>query len=104
MGPAMDRTDVEVARFEVAEAAFGVAEALVGADDGGGGEAVLGKIASDHIDAVERGFGREGLGLARPGEACIGDGEFEMFGRVATIEHRADPETDPRDRGRCAPG
>jgi hypothetical protein len=34
MGSAMvDRADVEVARFEVAEAAFGVAQALVGEDD-----------------------------------------------------------------------
>src|SRR5208283_766967 len=72
MGPAMvDRADVEVARFEVAEAAFGVAEALVGEDDGGGGEAVSGKTASDHIDAVEGGFGGDRLGFARPGEACI---------------------------------
>jgi hypothetical protein len=48
MGSAMvDRSDVEVARFDVAEAAFGVAEAFVGEDDGGGGEAVPGKRASD---------------------------------------------------------
>ena len=57
MGPAIvDPADVEVARFEVAEAAFSVAEAVVGEDDGGGGEAAPGKTASDHIEAVERGF------------------------------------------------
>ena len=74
----VDQADVEVARFDVAEAAFGVAEALVGEDDGGGGEAILGEIAADHIDAVERGFGGDRLGLARPGEACVGDGELEI--------------------------
>ena len=34
MGPAMvDRADVEVARFDVAEAAFGVAEGIVKANE-----------------------------------------------------------------------
>ena len=48
MGLAMvDRTDVEVARFDVAEAALGVAEPLVGENEGGGGEAVTGKAASN---------------------------------------------------------
>ena len=67
VGPAMmDRADVEVARFDVAKAALGVAEALVGEDEGGGGEAVPGKRASDHIDSVEGGFRGDGLGFARP--------------------------------------
>ena len=65
MGPAMvDRADVEVARFEVAKAAFGVAEAFVGEDDGGGGKTVSRKIASDDIDAVERGFRGDRFGFA----------------------------------------
>ena len=67
VGPAMvDRTDVEVAGFEVAKAAFGVAEALVGEDEVGGCEAVRGKRAPDHVDTVERGLRCDRLGLARP--------------------------------------
>src|SRR5271165_277375 len=65
MGPAMvDRADVEVAGFDVAEAALGGAEAFIGEDEGGFGEAVSGKRASDHIYAVEGGFGGDRLGLA----------------------------------------
>ena len=58
------------------------------------GKPSLGKIASDHIDAVERGFGGDRLGLARPGEAGLGDGEVEMLGHVATIDDGADLEGD----------
>ncbi len=54
MDPAMvDRTIFEVAGFDVAEAALGVAEAFIGEDEGGGWEAVSGKRASDHIYAVD---------------------------------------------------
>ena len=45
MGAAMvDRADVEVARFEVAEAALGMAEALVSEDDGCGGKPSCGRL------------------------------------------------------------
>ena len=51
MGPAMvDWADVEVTRFDVAEAALGVTEALVGEDEGGGGEAVPGKRVTAKLE------------------------------------------------------
>ena len=87
VGPAMvDRTDVEVAGFDVAKAAFGVAEALVGEDEVGGCEAVRGKRAPDHVDTVERGLRGDRLGSARPCEAGLGDGEVEMLGHAATVD------------------
>ena len=53
MGPAVvDRADVEVSGLDVAKAALGVAEALVGEDEVGGFEAVRRQTASDHIDVV----------------------------------------------------
>jgi predicted transposase YbfD/YdcC len=45
-------------------------------------------VSTDILDAVERAFGGD---LARPGETRIGeDGEFEMLGHVATIDHGAE--------------
>ena len=95
MGPAVvDRADVEVAQFDVAEGALGVAEALVGEDEVGGFEAVRRQTASDHIDAVARGLGGDRLGLAREGEAGVGDGELKVLGHVATVDDGANLEGD----------
>ena len=46
----------EVARFDVAEAALGVAEPLVGENEGGGGEAVT-AVAAPKLDTAEGCFG-----------------------------------------------
>ena len=56
---------------QVADLALIRVRLFIGEDDGGGGEAVLGEIASDHIDAVERGFG--------------GDGDSDTAARVRTV-------------------
>jgi hypothetical protein len=71
-----------------------VAETLVGEDDGGGREAVARQAAADHVDAVERGLGGDRLGLAREGEARIGDGELEVLGHMATVDDGAYLEAD----------
>ena len=69
-------------------------QAFIGEDEGGGGEAVSGKRASDHIYAVEGGLGGDRLGLARPCRGRLGDGEVEMLGHVATVDDGADLEGD----------
>ena len=42
-------------------------ELLVGADDVGGGELLVGDAGAQHVEAVERGLGRDLLLLAREG-------------------------------------
>ena len=68
-----DRADLELGALEGAEGAFGVGELLVGADDLGSGERVVGEVGAQDVEAVQGRLLLDLLLFAAVLEAVVGD-------------------------------
>lgn len=70
-------------------------QVLVGGDHGVIAERGGRHRGAHDIDAVERCFGGDGVGLARERQTGRGDGDVEVLGHLVSIEHGADLQADP---------
>jgi hypothetical protein len=84
-----DRPQVDVDRLQRAERPFDLGERFIGADGGGIVERRFGQIGAHHVDAIESGLGRDGIGVATEREARLADIEFEVFGHLVPVDDGA---------------
>jgi hypothetical protein len=94
-GPVEDRAQVDVERLQRAQRALDLCKRLVGADRRGIVENRFGQVGAHHVDAVEGGLGRGGVGVAMEREARLADGELELLGHLAPVDDGADLEGNP---------
>ena len=90
----MDRAEIDVVDLQVAKVTFDVCKGLVGIDDAGCIESVGLDRGAQYVDAVEGGFGRDGVFAPGQRQRVLADGDLEMLGHLELVDHLADLEPD----------
>jgi hypothetical protein len=91
-GAVADGADVQVG-VEGAEGALDVGEGLAGGDDLAGFQAVC-DAGAQHVDAVQGGFGGDGVLVAGVAEVVVADVDAEVLGDFAAAQHPVGAERD----------
>src|SRR3974377_2174366 len=89
-------TQLEIDCLQRAEGVLDAAETFVGAHRGSGIGFWGRRNCADHIEAVERGLGGNAERVLGKAERLVGDGDLEVFGHVASSQHRTNRLTDDR--------
>ena len=92
--PVVDRADMEVDGLDRADGPLDQAEGFVAPDRGGVVERGGGQAGAHDVEPVEGGLGGDLGASAGEGEAGVGDGEGEVLGHLAPVDHGADGQAD----------
>jgi hypothetical protein len=88
-----DGADVEIDGLEATESAFDRSKTLVRSDDVIWGQPVVADGRADDIDAIERRFLGNALGVALVAEPIVSDLKPEVLGHVVAAHHAPHGQT-----------